>query len=77
MDLNKDRITDSTIAILAQAIPGTKMETIAETYFGIQNARIKDAQEDNRGNIQGFNREVIRLWTYRQSKYDRPLFVSH
>ena len=72
----KDRITELTIARLAEAIPGTKMEMIAETYFGIQNARVKHTQEENIGNILGFNREIIRMWANRQIDGSRTVSVS-
>ena len=41
------------------------MESLAEGYLGINDARIKSLKEQHKNNMDAFNRELIRDWLYR------------
>ena len=41
---------------------------IAETYFELSDAVIKNIQSDNQGNAQAQSREILTKWMYKNSE---------
>ena len=58
-------LDDSTIAQLAADISINDMVTVAESYMKISPQKIKNLRDENRGNAEAVNREIIRAWIYR------------
>ena len=70
------RLTTSDIANLAAAIADRNMETIAERYLGIELETVLSLKDEHRGNWEAFNREIIRIWSYKNSSPDQKT-VKH
>ena len=67
----ESRLTTSDIANLAAAIAGRNMETIAERYLGIEPETVLSLKDEHGGKWEAFNREIIRLWSYKNSGPDQ------
>ena len=50
------------VVSLAAAIPINEMRAIAEGYMGFSAESVKNLLDDNKGQAEAFNREVIRKW---------------
>ena len=66
----ESRLTTSDIANLAAAIADRNMETIAERYLGIEPETVFSLK-DVHGRREAFNREIIRIWSYKNSSPDQ------
>ena len=60
-------LTDIQIADLAANIGGNSMEAIAEGLLGINPARLQHKKDENRG-TEGFNRDIIRMWSWQHGE---------
>ena len=61
------RLTNRQIVSLGANISLPAMEAIAERYLNISSETIKSNIAINKGDAQSFNREMIHLWTNRNS----------
>ena len=50
---------------LGRAISCSKMESIALGYLGVETERIKNLKEARRDDMEGFVRDIIQDWAYR------------
>ena len=62
---NKQQLRPRQIVRLAAAIPANNMAVIAEGYLDIDDATIKNIKYENKDDAQAFNREIIKLWAYK------------
>ena len=62
-----DQLTRKQIVRLATAISADNMAAIAEGYMDIETETVKNLQYENRDKAQAFTRDVIRLWTNKNS----------
>ena len=60
------QLTNNQIVLLARAISGRDMESIALGYLGIEQERIDSLRDERRGS-DAFKRSLIRDWMYRNS----------
>ena len=61
-------LTDIQITDLAANIRGNSMEAIAEGLLGINPARLQHKKDDNKGSTEGFNRDIIRMWSWQHGE---------
>ena len=66
----KQQLTNKQIVRLASAISAKKMAAIAEGYMDIDGATIKNKKYENKDDAEAFNREIIKLWLYK-NPYDQ------
>ena len=64
-------ITENIIVRLAEAISAKALEPIALSYMGIEPATLNNLKTEHREDIEGFNRDVIRKWCYRNPEHDQ------
>ena len=64
-------LTPSEIAELAAAISSTSMETIANRYLGLKPETLVSLRDEQRGNIEAFNRDIIQRWANMNSGADQ------
>lgn len=58
-------LTDADIVALARSVSAPNMESIAEGYLGIEPETIANLKRSHREDVEGFNREIIRKWTFK------------
>ena len=63
-------LSERKVVQLAAAISVNAMKTIAEGYLDIAPETVKTAEE-NRGDAEAFNREIIRYWRNRNPGPDQ------
>ena len=63
----KQQLTNRQIVRLAAAISANDMAAIAEGYMDIDEATIKNKKYENKDDAQAFNREIIKVWIYKNS----------
>ena len=61
------RLTNRQIVRLAAAISANNMAAIAEGYMDISDETIKNKKYENKDDAQAFNREIIKVWVYKNS----------
>ena len=62
-----NHLTPRQIVRLAAAISANNMTAIAEGYMGISDETIKNKKYENKDDAQAFNREIIKVWIYKNS----------
>ena len=62
------KLTDIQITDLAANIGGNSMEAIAEGLLGISPARLQHKKDENKGSTEGFNRGIIRMWSWQHGE---------
>ena len=58
-------LSGTQIVRLGKEISTQAMESLAEGYLEISDARIKSLKEQHKNNVDAFNRELIRNWGQR------------
>ena len=61
------QLTGRQIVRLATAIPYRNMKSIALGYMDLDDAAITSLTDANRDDTEAFNREIIKMWAYKQS----------
>ena len=61
----EQRLSSPQIVGLAAAISVDKMAAIAEGYMDISSETIENLKFKNKDDADGFNREIIRCWAYK------------
>ena len=62
------KVKNIQITDLAANIEGSNMEAIAEGLFGISHVTVRHKKEENKGSTEGFNRAMIRIWTWQNGE---------
>ena len=62
---DKQQLTRKQIVRLSAAISANNMMGIAEGYMDIDDATIKNKKFENKDDAQAFNREIIKIWQYK------------
>ena len=68
------QLTNRQIVRLASAITANNMAAVAEGYMDIDETTIKNKRYENKDDAQAFNREILKVWIYKNS---RDVKVSH
>ena len=61
----RGELSGSQIVRLAKEISTQAMESFAEGYLEIRDTTIKSLKEQHKNNMEAFNRDLIRTWTYK------------
>ena len=64
-DQRSDQLTNKQIVCSAATIFANNMAAIAEGYLDIDDATIKNKKYENKDDAEGFNREIIKTWLYK------------
>ena len=64
-------ITNRQYVELGRAISRPNMESIALGYLNIDQETIDSLKVQHRENTEAFNREIIRIWAYKNSESDQ------
>ena len=64
-------LSNKNIVQLAAAVAAKDMRTIAEGYLDISPDSVKNTEDENKGESQAFNREILRYWKNRNSGPDQ------
>ena len=71
-----DSLTNKQIFSLAAAITLKDMIVFAENYLNISEEIIEALQYENRWDVEGFNRDILRHWASKNSRRDQLLVGS-
>ena len=63
----EQQLTNRQIVRLAAAISANNMAAIAEGYMDISDETIKNKKYENKDDAKAFNREIIKVWVYKNS----------
>ena len=59
------RLTNEQRVQLSVAISANSMVKIALAYLNLSDADVKNIQNDEKGNSEAQNREILKAWSYR------------
>ena len=62
------------LVLLATVIPVEKMFKIAKGYLGIDYAIIENIKFENSRNAEAINRQILRVWSYRNNRNQLQVF---
>ena len=67
-------LTPRQLVLLATVIPVEEMFKIAEGYLGIDYAIIENIKFENCRNAEAINRQILRVWSYRNNTNQLQVF---
>ena len=70
-------LQDKDIVKLAAVIAAKDMKTIAEGYMDIASETVKNKLYENLGDVEAFNREIIRHWANKHSGPEQIKVILH
>ena len=65
------RLTNRQFVLLGRAISSPDMESIALGYLQFDEEIIKSLHYEHRGNVEAFNRDILKRWAYQNPESDQ------